>query len=314
MSVYTVSLRNLANEFKLEMLFRSSDFDRVQIITEDVSRPALQLAGFFEHFEPARLQVIGRVEDTYLAGMTPERRAVSFERLLSYRPPALILARNQEPWDECMAMARKYDVSVLRSPETTSELVSTMIATLKHHLAPRLTRHGVLVEVHGEGMLLLGESGVGKSEAAIELVKRGHRLIADDAVEIFKEGAYVLTGSAPELIRHFIELRGIGVINVARLFGMGAVKDSATIDVVVNLEAWRDDYPYDRLGVENEYTTILDVKIPTLTIPVKPGRNLAVILEVAAMNNRQKKLGYNAAMEFTDQINRHIDATMASQE
>ena len=237
----------------------------------------------------------------------------TFDRLFSYRPPALIYARHIEPYDECMVMARKYNITILRTDETTSELVSTMIATLKHYLAPRLTRHGVLVEVHGEGMLLLGESGVGKSEAAIELVKRGHRLIADDAVEIKKEGAYVLSGSAPELIRHYIELRGIGVINVAKLFGMGAVKESANIDMVVNLEAWRDDVLYDRLGVENEFTTILGVKVPNLTIPVKPGRNLAVILEVAAMNNRQKKMGYNAALEFTEQINKHFDETMAAE-
>ena len=207
-------------------------------------------------------------------------------------------------------MAKKHHISILRSPEVTSTLCSTMIATLKHYLAPRLTRHGVLVEVHGEGMLLLGESGVGKSETAIELVKRGHRLIADDAVEIKKEGAYVLTGSAPELIRHYIELRGIGVINVARLFGIGSVKDTANIDLVVKLEEWRDDITYDRLGIDNEFTTILDVKVPMLTIPVKPGRNLAVILEVAAMNNRQKRLGYNAALEFTEQINRHFEETM----
>jgi len=310
MAIYSVSLKHLAEEFRLEWLYQSSDHEKIQIISEDVSRPALQLAGFFEHFEPARLQVIGRVEDTYLQTMTPEQRVVTFDRLFSFRPPALILARGFDPCSECMVMARKHNISILRSQESTSALVSTMIATLKHYLAPRLTRHGVLVEVHGEGMLLCGESGVGKSEAAIELVKRGHRLIADDAVEIKKEGAYVLSGSAPELIRHYIELRGIGVINVARLFGMGAVKDSANIDVVVNLEAWRDDMAYDRLGVDNAYTTILGVQVPMLTIPVKPGRNLAVILEVAAMNNRQKKMGYNAALEFTEQINRHIEATM----
>ena len=313
MAIYTASLRQLAGEFQLEELFLSSDFDRVQILAEDVSRPALQLTGFFEHFEPARLQVIGRVEDTYLRGMDPEQRLVIFDRLFAYRPPALIYARGLEPGEECMVMARKHDVSILRSQSTTADLVSTLIATLKHHLAPRLTRHGVLVEVHGEGMLLLGESGVGKSEAAIELVKRGHRLIADDAVEIKKEGAYLLTGSAPELIRHYIELRGIGVINVARLFGMGAVKESASVDMVVKLEAWRDNFAYDRLGVDNEFTSILGVRVPMLTIPVKPGRNLAVILEVAAMNNRQRKMGYNAAAEFTEQINRHIDATMAAE-
>lgn len=310
MPMYTVSLQHLAEEFKLEMLYKASDFDKIQITVEDVNRPALQLAGFFEHFEPARIQVIGLVEDTYLAGLTPEQRVVTFDRLFSYRPPALIYARGLEPHEACMIMARKYNISILRTQETTSELVSTLIATLKHYLAPRLTRHGVLVEVHGVGMLLLGESGVGKSEAAIELVKRGHRLIADDAVEIKKEGAYLLTGAAPELIRHYIELRGIGVINVAKLFGMGAVKDSANIDMVVNLEAWRDDVLYDRLGVDSEFTTILGVKVPNLTIPVKPGRNLAVILEVAAMNNRQKKMGYNAAMEFTEQINQHFDKAM----
>ena len=308
--IYSAPLQLLAQEFKLEILYQASDYEKIQILAEDVSRPALQLTGFFEHFEPSRLQVIGRVEDTYLSGMSREQRLVTFDRLLSYRPPALIFARNLEPCDACMVMAKKHNISILRSPETTAALVSTMIATLKHYLAPRLTRHGVLVEVHGEGLLLCGESGVGKSEAAIELVKRGHRLIADDAVEIKKEGAYLLTGSAPELIRHYIELRGIGVINVARLFGMGAVKDEANIDMVVNLEAWRDDASYDRLGIENENTTILGVQVPMLTIPVKPGRNLAVILEVAAMNNRQKKMGYNAALEFTEQINRHIDATM----
>ena len=310
MAVFTASLQSLAKEFSLELLYQSTDYDKVQITVEDVNRPALQLTGFFEHYEPARIQVIGQVEFTYLAGLTEERRLTTFDRLLSYRPPALIIARGLEPYPECLRMAEKHNVSVLRTPDTTSELVSTMIATLKHHLAPRMTRHGVLVEVHGEGLLLTGESGVGKSEAAIELVKRGHRLIADDAVEIMKISGHQLAGSAPELIRHFIELRGIGVINVAQLFGMGAVKNSATIDLIVNLEVWRDDVIYDRLGVETETTELLGVEIPTITIPVKPGRNLAVILEVAAMNNRQKRMGYNAAREFTDQINRHIDASM----
>lgn len=313
MATFTVTLQQLANEFKLEMLYQSTDFEKIQITVEDVNRPALQLTGFYEHFEPARIQVIGMVEDTFLHGMTQQERLIAFDRLFSYRPPALIWARHLTPCKECMIMAEKYNITILRTDWTTSELVSTMIATLKHYLAPRLTRHGVLVEVHGEGMLLLGESGVGKSEAAIELVKRGHRLIADDAVEIKKEGAYMLSGSAPELIRHYIELRGIGVINVAKLFGMGAIKDSSNIDMIVNLEAWRDDVLYDRLGVESEFTTILGVKVPTLTIPVKPGRNLAVILEVAAMNNRQKKMGYNAAMEFTEQISRHFDTTLAGE-
>ena len=309
MSMYTVSLQNLSQEFKLEILHQSSDFEKIQITVEDVNRPALQLSGFFEHFEPVRIQVIGLVETTYLSGLSPEQRVAAFDRLLSYRPPALIYARGLEPYEECMIMAKKYNISILRTQETTSELVSTLIAALKHYLAPRQTLHGVLVEVHGEGMLLLGESGVGKSEAAIELVKRGHRIIADDAVEIKKENAYTISGSAPELIRHYIELRGIGVINVAKLFGMGAIKETATVDMVVNLESWKDDVIYDRLGVESEFTTYLGVKVPTITIPVKPGRNLAVILEVAAMNNRQKKMGYNAALEFTQQIEQYMDAT-----
>mgnify|MGYP002859144703 CR=1 FL=1 len=311
MTIYTMHLSELAEEFSLECLFRSSDYDKIQVLAEEVSRPALQLTGFFAHFEPSRVQVIGRVEHTYLQTLTPEQRVVTFDRLLSYRPPALILCRGYEPFPECMVMAKKHNITILRSQESTSELISNMMAMIKHALAPRLTRHGVLVEVHGEGVLLVGESGVGKSEAAIELVKRGHRLIADDAVEIKKENAYTLSGSAPELIRHYIELRGVGVINVARLFGMGAVKESANIDMVVYLEAWKDDASYDRLGADQQTTTILDVELPVMTIPVKPGRNLAVILEVAAMNNRQKKLGYNAAQEFTDQINRHIDQTMA---
>ena len=310
MSVFTTSLSFISEEFKLEMLWKASDFEKIQITVEDVNRPALQLSGFFEHFEPQRIQVIGLVEHTYLSGLSPEERVVAFDRLFSYRPPALIIARGLEPFSECMIMAKKYNITIMRTRETTSELVSTMIATLKHYLAPRLTRHGVLVEVHGEGMLLIGESGVGKSEAAIELVKRGHRLIADDAVEIIKEGAYRLSGSAPELIRHYIELRGIGVINVAKLFGMSAIKENADIDIVVNLENWRDDEAYDRLGIEGETITILGVKVPQITIPVKPGRNLAVILEVAAMNNRQRKMGYNAALDFTEQINKHFESTM----
>ena len=197
----------------------------------------------------------------------------------------------------------------MQGSETTSYIVSSLISALKVYLAPRITRHGVLVEVYGEGLLLLGESGIGKSEAAVELLKRGHRLIADDAVEIKKVSSKKCFGTAPELIRHYIELRGIGVINVAKLFGMAAVKDSADIDLIINIVPWRDGEAYDRLGLENQYTDILGVKIPSLTIPITPGRNLAVILEVAAMNNRQKKMGYNAAAEFTEQINKHFDSS-----
>ena len=274
---------------------------------EDVTQPGLQLAGFFDHFEPMRLQVIGTVETTYLYKVSPEERRIIFDRFFSYRIPALIIARNLEPLPECLEMALKHDITVLRCSETTSYIVSSLISTLKAYLAPRITRHGVLVEVYGEGLLLLGESGIGKSEAAVELLKRGHRLIADDAVEIKRVSAKELVGTAPELIRHYIELRGIGVINVAKLFGMSAIKDSANIDLVINIVPWQDGKPYDRLGLDNQYTDILGAKVPSITIPVTPGRNLAVILEVAAMNNRQKKMGYNAAVEFTEQINKHFD-------
>ncbi len=310
MVVHTVPLTYLVEEFKLIPVHKSSDFEKIQITVEDVNRPGMQLSGFYDHFEPCRLQIIGLVEQTYLRRMTSEERFVTFDRYFSYKPPALIIARGMEPLEECLIMARKHDISLLQSEETTSYIMSTMIAALKVFLAPRITRHGVLVEVYGEGLLLMGESGVGKSEAAIELVKRGHRLIADDAVEIRQVTSKSLSGSAPELIRHYIELRGIGVINVAKLFGIGSVKDSVNIDMIINIETWHDGMMYDRLGIDSQYTNILGVQVPSLTIPVKPGRNLAVILEVAAMNNRQKKMGYNNAREFTEQINKHFDENM----
>ena len=311
--LYNVKLTKLIEEFDLEILHSGTDYEKTLIRAEDVNRPGLQLAGLFDYFDPNRLQLIGKVETTYLAGFTSEERRQKFDALMSKEIPALILTRGIEPFPECMEMAKKYDRTILRTQEVTSEFLSTLVASLKVYLSPRITRHGVLVEVYGEGVLLLGESGVGKSETAIELIKRGHRLIADDAVEIKKVTARTLMGSAPELIRHYIELRGIGVIDVRRLFGMSAVKDEQEINLVINLEPWKDGMLYDRLGLENLYTTILDVQVPTLTIPVKPGRNLAVIIEVAAMNNRHKKMGYNAALEFTKQINQHFDQAMSSQ-
>ena len=312
-SLYSVKLGKLIQEFRLEVLRGGAGYEDVSIRTEDVNRPGLQLTGFFDYFDAKRLQVIGRVETTYLEGLTSEERRESFELLLSQDIPALIISREIEPFPECMEMAEKYDRTILRSPDTTSVLMSNIIAALKSYLAPRITRHGVLVEVYGEGVLLLGESGVGKSETAMELVKRGHRLSADDAGESKRNVTDRLVGTAPELIRHYIELRGIGVIDVCRLFGMSAVKDEAEIDMVINLEQWKDGAMYDRLGLENLYTTILDVQVPSLTVPVRPGRNLAVIIEVAAMNNRHKKMGYNAAVEFTKQINQHFDQAMSAQ-
>lgn len=304
--MYSVKLSEIIEEFDLEVLYAPAGMENISIVSDDINRPGLQLAGFFDYFDSSRLQIMGKVETTFLERFTPEKRYASFEKLLSKHIPALIISRGIEPFPECTEMVKKYQVPLLRAQESTSYLMSSIIASLKVSLAPRITRHGVLVEVYGEGILLLGESGVGKSETAIELVKRGHRLIADDAVEIKRVSAKTLVGTAPELIRHYIELRGIGVIDVRRLFGMGAVKPSEKIDLVINIEIWKEDTQYDRLGLENLYTNILDVDIPSLTVPVKPGRNLAVIIEVAAMNNRHKKLGYNAAREFTARIDAHF--------
>ena len=304
---YSVPLKHLVEEFKLEIAYASTDYESIRITVEDVARPGLQLAGFFDHYEPMRLQVMGNVEMSYVTKLEHSARAAIFDRLFSYKFPALLIARGIAPHPEMLEMAKKYNITILQSRDATSAIVSSIITYLKTALAPRETRHGVLVEVYGEGILLTGDSGIGKSETAIELLKRGHRLIADDAVEIMKVSTNSLIGSAPELIRNYIELRGIGIINVAKLFGMGAVKSENEINLVVNIVHWNTHEVYDRLGLEEQYTEILGVKVPMNTIPVTPGRNLAVILEVAAMNNRQKKMGYNAALEFTEAINRHFD-------
>ncbi len=301
-----VLLKQVVEEFKLTVEHASTDYEQVQIMVEEVSRPGLPLSGFFNHFERMRLEVVGLVENAYLSTLSHERKLEVFNELFSYKIPALIFARNIEPPVECLEAAKEKDITILRCMESTSYIVSNLIAYLKNALAPKISRHGVLVEVYGEGLLLMGESGIGKSEAAAELLKRGHRLIADDAVEIHKTANNALVGNSPELIRNYIEIRGIGVINVAKLFGMAAIKKETAIDLVINIVPWSSEQIYDRLGLEENYVDILGVKIPALTIPVKPGRNLAVILEVAAMNNRQKKMGYNAAEEFTEQINRHF--------
>ena len=306
-NLYSVPLSSLITEFNLEVLYAPENISDIDIVTDDVNRPGLQLAGFFDYFDSSRVQLIGKVETTFIERFTPEKRKKSFEKLMSKKIPALIISRGIEPFPECVEMAERYNVPLLRTQESTAYLMSAMISSLKVSLAPRITRHGVLVEVYGEGILLLGDSGVGKSETAIELVKRGHRLIADDAVEIKRVSARSLVGSAPELIRHYIELRGIGVVDVRRIFGMGAVKMTEKIDLVINLEIWKENAVYDRLGLEEYTTTLLDVSVPSLTVPVKPGRNLAVIIEVAAMNNRHKKMGYNAAKEFTNRINDHFE-------
>lgn len=304
---YSVALTELVKEFNLEVVYASTDYESIRLTVEDVSRPGLQLAGYFDHFEPMRLQILGNVEVSYIQKETPQERAAIFDQFFSYKPPALLYARNFPVDPQCLEMARKHSITILRSGEATASLASSIIAYLRSALAPRITRHGVLVEVYGEGLLLVGDSGVGKSETALELLKRGHRLIADDAVEIRKLSNASLMGTAPDLIRNYIELRGIGIINVAKLFGMGAVRTENEINLVVNIVPWNTQEPYDRLGLEDQYTEILGVQVPVNTIPVTAGRNLAVILEVAAMNNRQRKLGYNPAKEFTDQIDNHFN-------
>ena len=307
LDTYSVPLRKLVEEFSLEVAFASTDFDMIRVTVEDVARPGLQLAGYFDHFEPMRLQIMGNAEMSYLAKLTDDQRLAIFDRLFAYKFPALLIARDLLPDPQCLEMAKKYNVTLLRTHEPTSTIISAIITYLKAALAPRITRHGVLMEVYGEGLLLTGDSGMGKSEAAVELLKRGHRLIADDAVEIRKISGNTLVGTAPELIRNYVEMRGIGVINVAKLFGMGAVKAENEVNLVVNIVPWDAHAVYDRLGLEEQYMDLLGVKVPMITIPITPGRNLAVILEVAAMNNRQRKMGYNAAVEFTEQINRHFD-------
>ena len=301
-NMYSVLLTALVEEFSLEVAFKATDYEKIRLTVEDVARPGLQLAGYFDHFEPMRLQVMGNAEASFMQKLSPDERAITYDRLLSYKFPALLIARNIPVDPLCVEMARKHNVTLLRCKEATSTIVSAIIAYLKAALAPRITRHGVLVEVYGEGILILGDSGVGKSETAIELVKRGHRLIADDAVEIKRVSSTTLVGSAPEIIRHYVELRGIGIVDVRRIFGMGAVKETEKIDMIINLEPWVQGKMYDRLGLDQETTDIMGIAVPTTTIPVKPGRNLAIIMEIAAMNNRQKKMGYNTAEEFNKRL------------
>lgn len=299
---YTVELSKIINEFSLEKIYLPDDPDKILVHLSDVNRPGLQLAGFFDHFESQRIQIIGKVEHKYLESLDSETRRKSIMGFLETHPVAVIFSSSLEIFPEFAELGEYFEVPILRTATTTSDFMAALIASLNLSLAPRITRHGVLVEVYGEGILILGDSGVGKSETAIELVKRGHRLIADDAVEIKRVSAKTLVGSAPEIIRHYVELRGIGIVDVRRIFGMGAVKDTEKIDYIIKFEPWVQGKMYDRFGLETETTDILGIKIPTTTIPVRPGRNLAVILEIAAMNNRQKKMGYDTAVEFNKKL------------
>ena len=301
----SVKLGEIIREFHLEILRGGTRYEDVPLHVVDVNRPGLPLSGFFEHFDTERLLLIGLTENAFLLDMTPERRRESFDRLLSYPVPALIITRGLDAFPECMEMAEKYDRTVLRTPEQTSAFMSALIGSLFNHLAPRTTCPGVMMEVYGEGVLIQGESGVGKSEVAIELLKRGHRLVADDAVEIKLTNHRTLQAFAHELIQGYMELRGIGIVDVIRLLGMGAFKLSQEVDLVVSLELWKDGAVYDRFGLDTAFTEILGIQVPIVTVPVKPGRNLASIVEVAAMNNRNRKMGHNAPLELSQRLDQN---------
>ena len=306
--IYTLPLSKIVHDLQLEEVYLPKSADDILIQSRDVVRPGIELSGYYQYFDPTRIAIFGRAEIAMLYSWKPEKRYIALESYFSQQPPAVIFARGFEPDQDMRAFASRYAVPLLKSADSTSNIVSSLVALLNVELAPRITRHGVLVEVYGEGVLLIGDSGVGKSETAIELIKRGHRLIADDAVEIRRVSNRTLVGTSPENIRHFIELRGIGIINARRIFGMGAVKLTEKIDMVINMEQWNSEKVYDRIGMDNQYTEIMGIRVPIMTIPVKPGRNLAIIIEVAAMNNRQKKMGYNAAQELLQSLGMEIGA------
>ncbi len=304
MAKQTVLLKTLVNDFNLKTYYMPER--EVVVSNANINRPGLPLTGFFEHFEPSRIQIIGKSEYNYLAELPLEMRQKRLRQFMCREPIAIVYSTSLEPCETMLEMVDEFDIPLLQTERATSEFMAALISKLSVYLAPCITRHGVLVEVYGEGVLILGDSGVGKSETAIELVKRGHRLIADDAVELRRVSDRTITGTAPEIIRHYVELRGIGVIDVKRIFGIGAVKDVEKIDLVINLEPWVQGKMYDRLGLEEEYTDIMGLKIVSNTIPVHPGRNMAVIIEIAAINNRQKRMGYNTAQEFNDRLLKNI--------
>ncbi len=300
--IYSISLDKLGKELALEEVYMPVSSNEILITNREVNRPGLALAGFLTVFEPTRIQVIGRAEMQYLFEIGKDVAEARLEAFFAQNPVAVIITTNFEIGEEILLPAKKYGVPILRSREKTSPMMATLIASLNTHLANRITQHGVLVEVYGEGVLILGDSGIGKSETAIALVERGHRLIADDAVEIKRVSAKMLVGSAPSLIKHYVELRGIGIIDVRRIYGMGAIKDTEKIDLVIHLEPWIEGKMYDRFGLEEQTYNILGLEIPSITVPVRPGRSIPIILEIAAMNHRQKKMGYNTAAELEKQL------------
>lgn len=303
----TVKLTRIIKEFKLEEIFVPENLDEILVASSDVHRPGVQLSeGYFDYFDSERIQILGKVEHYYMETKTPEIAFQAYDKLMSSGIPAVIVTRGLDVSEELLSSAKKNNTPLLRTKDSSSSFMAALIAFLNLQLAPSITRHGVLVEVYGEGVLILGESGVGKSETAVELIKRGHRLVADDAVDIRRVSAKSLVGSSPEIIRHFIELRGIGIVDVKKIFGMGAVKNTENINLVINLELWQQGKNYERLGLDREFTDILGIKVPSLTVPVRPGRNLAVIIEIAAMNHRQQNMGYNAAEELNERITKQM--------
>lgn len=306
--MYSAELKKIVEAFQLENMLPEIPLEGRSIKRKEINRPALQLTGFYERFDNDRVQVIGRVEHCYLLSLTEEKRKDALKHLFEYHIPCLIVCKNQEIFPEMLEYGREYDVPIFRSDQITTDFTAELIFWLREELADRVVMHGVLVDVYGEGVLITGASGIGKSETALELIKRGHRLIADDAVEIKKIADRRLIGSCPELIRYLIELRGIGIINVKELFGVGSVKDQKTVDLVIKLEVWdggTTGASYDRLGLNEEYIEILGNKVLCNTIPVRPGRNVAMICESAAITNRQKKMGSNTALEFANRIGKN---------
>ena len=303
---YSVSLTKLVEKMELESLTPSIDISKIEVTDTDVNRPALQLAGFFDYFDSSRVQVIGNVENAFMQTLPKEQRLSIVKKLLCAKVPCIIFCRSIMPEDEFLDEAIEKGVPIFSTRASTSSFMAELIRWLHVELAPRVTIHGVLVDVYGEGVLIVGESGIGKSEAALELFKRGHRLVSDDAVEIKKVSDDTLVGSAPDITRHLIELRGIGIIDVKTLFGVECVKNTQTIDLVIKLEEWSKDADYDRMGLEEQYTEYLGNKVVCHSIPIRPGRNLAIIVESAAVNHRQKKMGYNAAQEFVKRFNENL--------
>ncbi len=301
-----MKVTELVSIFGLEVLNRGSDYEESKLTITDVNRPGLQFHAFYDYFDPRRLQVIGKAEVMYLKGLSEEARRKCFDDFFLYDIPALVISRGLDCFPECLESAVEHEKTLLRTQETTVDFTCRTIEYLSRALAPCVTRHGVLMDIYGEGVMITGDSGIGKSETAIELIMRGHRLVADDAVELRRMSSQ-LYGTAPEVIRHYIELRGIGVIDVRQLFGLRVIKDESQLNLIVNFEQWDNGKFYDRLGIEDHFTSILDIQVPIVTVPVRPGRNLASIVEVAAMNNRQRRLGFNAAQELAQRVDQRAD-------